>query len=115
MLQKPQAGQGHVQAGGCGGLSSGARGERKERGGRASPQRLARDAPLSKIHICEAEPERGCGFPFKGLYPKRTSPVRYTEHWGEAVLLSVRAQALESARLLAVRLRICDGSSLGLC
>ena len=32
-------------------------------------ERLAPDAPLSQIHIFEAEPETGCGFPFKGLVP----------------------------------------------
>lgn len=62
MLQKPQAGLGHGQVGGWG--------ERKERGGRVVRERLAPDAPLSKIHLFEADPETGCGFPFKGLVPQ---------------------------------------------
>lgn len=62
MLQKSQASHGHVQVGGWG--------ERKERGGRVVHERLAPDAALSKIHLFEAEPETGCGFPFKGLVPQ---------------------------------------------
>ena len=80
-----------------------ARGERKERGGRASHERLAPDALLSTIHIFEAELETGCTFPLKRLVPQLD--VYHQTHRntvGEAVLLRVRAQALESDRLLAV-------------
>lgn len=102
-LQKLQAGHGHVQAGGCWGSVQRARGERKERGGRASHERLAPEALLSTVHIFEAEPETGCTLPFKRLMPQMDLYHQICRNTvGEAVLLRVRARALESDKLLAV-------------
>lgn len=55
------------------------------------------------------------GFPLRGCALKGQAPSDTPNTVGEAVLLSVRAQALESARLLAVWLQGCGLTSLGLC
>ena len=68
MLQRPQAGYGHVQTGGCWELCRGP--EERGRGGRASPERLAPESLLLTILIFEAEPETGCRFPFRGQVPQ---------------------------------------------
>lgn len=55
------------------------------------------------------------GFPLRGCAPEGPAPSETLNTAGEAVLLRVRAQAPESARLLAVWLQTCGLTSLGLC